>query len=131
MITCDPRIRSGWPCIAGTRLGVEIVAEDIQAGQQIEQYALDKGITVAEVNEALEVYKGLLPLFAGAAVRVQPTASLVFTLRKRAGWLEGENRSVNQPRPARDMDHAQLMRSAADRIEALELELATARARAK
>ena len=112
MITCDPRIRSGWPCIAGTRLGVEIVAEDIAAGTTIEQYALDKDITVEQVREALEVYEGLLPLFAGAAARAQPTASLVFTLRKRAGWLEGENRAVSRPRPARDMDHAQLMRAA-------------------
>ena len=63
MITCDQRIRSGWPCVAGTRIGVELVAEDIAAGETPEQYAADKGISVADVHEALAVYAGLRPLF--------------------------------------------------------------------
>ena len=63
MITCDPRIRSGWPCIAGTRLGVELVAGDIAAGETVEQYALDKGVTVEQIREALAVYEGMRPLF--------------------------------------------------------------------
>ena len=55
MITCDPRIRSGWPCVAGTRIGVELVAEDIAAGETPEQYAADKGISVADVHESIAV----------------------------------------------------------------------------
>ncbi len=63
MITCDPRIRSGWPCVAGTRIGVELVAEDIAAGETPEQYAADKGISVADVHEAIAVYAGMKSLF--------------------------------------------------------------------
>ena len=63
MITCDPRIRSGWPCIAGTRIGVEHVAGDIAAGETVEQYAADKQVTVEQVREALAVFDGLRALF--------------------------------------------------------------------
>ena len=62
-ITCDPRIRSGWPCIAGTRIGVELAAGDIEAGETVEQYAADKQVTVEQVREALAVYEGMRPLF--------------------------------------------------------------------
>ena len=62
-IVCDPGIRSGWPGIAGTRLGVDLVAESIAAGETIEQYAADKGVSVDQVREALAVYEGMKPLF--------------------------------------------------------------------
>jgi uncharacterized protein (DUF433 family) len=62
-IVCDPGIRSGWPGIAGTRLGVELVAESIAAGETVEQYAADKGVSVDQVREALAVYEGMKPLF--------------------------------------------------------------------
>lgn len=63
MITCDPKICWGWPCIAGHRLRVDDVAGSIGAGETVEQYALDKEITVEQVKEALAVYECLKPLF--------------------------------------------------------------------
>ncbi len=63
MITCDPKMCWGWPCIAGHRLRVDDVAGSIRAGTSVEQYAADKDLTVEQVREALEVYECLRLLF--------------------------------------------------------------------
>jgi len=63
VITCDPKVCWGWPCIAGHRLQVDDVAGSIRAGETVEQYAIDKQITVEQVQEALAVYECLKPLF--------------------------------------------------------------------
>ncbi len=63
MITCDPNVCWGHPCIAGTRLRVEDVAGSIRAGETIEQYSADKEITIEQVKEALAVWECLRMLY--------------------------------------------------------------------
>ena len=88
MITCDQRIRSGWPCVAGTRIGVELVAEDIAAGETPEQYAADKGISVADVHEAIAVYAGLRPLFDAMNDRDSIVAYLDQVAAQQQGYAD-------------------------------------------
>jgi uncharacterized protein (DUF433 family) len=88
MITCDPRIRSGWPCIAGTRIGIECVAEDIAAGETIEQYAADKQVTVEQVKAALAVYDGMRPLFEALDDRESIVSYLERMAVKQQGYAD-------------------------------------------
>lgn len=37
LVRCDPRILSGKPVIAGTRISVELILEQLAAGETIEQ----------------------------------------------------------------------------------------------
>lgn len=38
MITCDPRILAGKPVIAGTRISVELILEELGGGMTVEEF---------------------------------------------------------------------------------------------
>ena len=57
MVSIDPRIRFGRPCISGTRIPTFIIAERHQAGDSIEFLAKDYGRTSEEIEEAIR-YEG-------------------------------------------------------------------------
>ncbi len=53
VISIDPRIRFGKPCIAGTRIPTVIIAERHEAGDSIALLAKDYGRSSEEIEEAL------------------------------------------------------------------------------
>jgi uncharacterized protein (DUF433 family) len=53
VISIDPRIRFGKPCIAGTRIPTAIIAERHEAGDSLAQLAEDYGRPPEEIEEAL------------------------------------------------------------------------------
>lgn len=63
LVTCTPGVRSGWPCIAGTSVGVWIVAERFAAGESVPDLAAAWDVTTPAIRAALEVYEGMRQLF--------------------------------------------------------------------
>jgi uncharacterized protein (DUF433 family) len=57
MISIDPKIRFGKPCISGTRIPTAIIAERHQAGDSIVLLAEDYGRKAEEIEEAIR-YEG-------------------------------------------------------------------------
>jgi uncharacterized protein (DUF433 family) len=57
IVSIDPRIRFGKPCINGTRIPTSIIAERHQAGDSIDFLAKDYGRTAEEIEEAIR-YEG-------------------------------------------------------------------------
>lgn len=57
IISIDPRIRFGSPCIANSGIPTAIIAERLQAGESIAFLADDYGRTIEEIEEAIR-YEG-------------------------------------------------------------------------
>jgi uncharacterized protein (DUF433 family) len=57
IISIDPKIRFGKPCISGTRIPTSIISERYQAGDSIELLANDYGRNGEEIEEAIR-YEG-------------------------------------------------------------------------
>ena len=57
IISIDPRIRFGKPCISGTRIPTAMILERHQAGDSIELLAKDYGRNAEEIEEAIR-YEG-------------------------------------------------------------------------
>ena len=57
IVSIDPRIRFGKPCIRGTRIPTSIITERHQAGDSIDLLAKDYGRTPEEIEEAIR-YEG-------------------------------------------------------------------------
>ena len=57
LISIDPKIRFGKPCISGTRIPTAIILERHQAGDSIDLLAKDYGRNGEEIEEAIR-YKG-------------------------------------------------------------------------
>jgi uncharacterized protein (DUF433 family) len=53
LVSIDPTIRFGKPCIAGTRIPTAIVAERFQAGDTVPTLVEDYGRTTEEIEEAI------------------------------------------------------------------------------
>jgi uncharacterized protein (DUF433 family) len=53
LVVIDPRIRSGQPCIVGTRVPTSIIAERHKSGDSVSDLAADYGRTPEEIEEAL------------------------------------------------------------------------------
>lgn len=52
-ITTNPDVLCGKPCIAGTRISVELVLEDLAAGSSVQDIADAYGLSLAQVRAAL------------------------------------------------------------------------------
>ncbi len=57
LISIDPRIRFGSPCIVGSRIPTDIIADRYEAGDSIALLAEDYGRPVAEIEEVIR-YEG-------------------------------------------------------------------------
>jgi uncharacterized protein (DUF433 family) len=57
IVSIDPKIRFGRPCIAGTRIPTAIISERHQAGDSIDLLAKDYGRNAEEIEEAIR-YEG-------------------------------------------------------------------------
>jgi uncharacterized protein (DUF433 family) len=57
IISIDPKIRFGKPCIAGTRIPTAIISERHQAGDSIDLLAKDYGRNAQEIEEVIR-YEG-------------------------------------------------------------------------
>jgi uncharacterized protein (DUF433 family) len=57
LISTDPTVRSGRPCIAGTRIEVTALAIEHNVNQHtVEELASDYGLSLAQVHAALAYY---------------------------------------------------------------------------
>jgi uncharacterized protein (DUF433 family) len=59
-VVIDPRIQAGAPCIAGTRLTTELVADLVAEGDDPADVARDYDVTPAAVDAALAYERGLI-----------------------------------------------------------------------
>jgi uncharacterized protein (DUF433 family) len=57
IISIDPKLRFGKPCIAGTRIPTAIISERHQAGDSIDLLAKDYGRNAEEIEEVIR-YEG-------------------------------------------------------------------------
>ena len=57
MVSIDPKIRFGKPCLSGTRIPTAIISERHQAGDSIDLLAKDYGRNAQEIEEAIR-YEG-------------------------------------------------------------------------
>jgi len=64
LISIDPKIRFGKPCISGTRIPTAIIAERHQAGDSIVLLAEDYGRKPEEIEEAIR-YEGRIAWYEG------------------------------------------------------------------
>ena len=52
-ISMDPDVRSGKPCVSGTRIDVATVVGLVAAGESVETVATEYGLSVEQVRAAL------------------------------------------------------------------------------
>jgi uncharacterized protein (DUF433 family) len=52
-VVIDPRVQFGRPCVLGTGIPTEVIAERFQAGERIEDLSTDYGITDRQVEDAI------------------------------------------------------------------------------
>jgi uncharacterized protein (DUF433 family) len=57
IVSIDPKIRFGKPCLSGTRIPTAIISERHQAGDSIDLLAKDYGRNAKEIEEAIR-YEG-------------------------------------------------------------------------
>jgi uncharacterized protein (DUF433 family) len=58
-VLLDPAVQAGAPCLEGTRIATELVAELVEAGEDVEDVADDYGVDPALVRAAVEFEHGL------------------------------------------------------------------------